>query len=153
MSRPQYDSSTVAARPFMARMFFAALCFTGTQDIHAKNSKLSPICCEDLQNFSQESFESKSLDGTDLFEVTHRDVADSLQNTLARHGLHADRKHIKSDSSILLEFVSGRKACVDVHPTGEIVVIVREGDVDNVFELGVQDVSLIVELVRDGIGA
>jgi hypothetical protein len=77
-------------------------------------------------------------------------MADALVATLARHGVTPDRRHQTKDGSILLEFLTGRRACVDIYPTGEMVVIVRKKRRDNVFALGIANVDRIIELVRDG---
>lgn len=82
--------------------------------------------------------------------ISHEQVADSLMATLAKHGLVADRKQKTDDDSLLYEFFNTHRAVVDIYPTGEIVVIVKSNGLSNVFELGVQDINRIVELVRDG---
>jgi hypothetical protein len=52
---------------------------------------------------------------------------------------------------VLFEFTKSKDACVDVHKSGLIVVIVAENGFDNVFELGIEDVNLIVSLIKNGV--
>lgn len=79
------------------------------------------------------------------------ELAVSVLKALNQLGLHPSRIGKTVDGSSLFQFTEeGRKRIVDVYPTGEIVVIVREGEVDNVFELDGDELPLILELVQNG---
>lgn len=147
------ESSTQIFKPLVVNCAIAALTLGGTLRAAYEPKLVPSVCWFDQGNSSKEFIPpppaSSSVSLSD--RETHENIAESLVNTLSRHGLVADRRQRKAKGSILLEFLRGRQSCVDIHPTGEIVVIVREGDIDNVFTLGVEDVGLIVELVRDGI--
>jgi hypothetical protein len=119
----------------------------GAETVQAKSAQIV-YHCDDTK--TDHNFIPISSDGSECDGATHEQVANSLMRTFSRHGLIADRRNKTVDGSILLEFITGRKACVDIYPTGEIVVIVKESGSDNVFEFGIADIDRILELVRDG---
>ena len=149
------DSSTSVVMPvFKSLMITAALSLTTTREAEARTPDLPPVVVHELTaDSSLSGFRlPDSCDGSENDTITHEQVANSLMLTLARSGITVDRRNMTADGSVLMEFLSGRQACVDVYPTGEIVVIVTENGRDNVFELGISDTNRIVELVRDGLG-
>jgi hypothetical protein len=96
--------------------------------------------------------ESPALSGSaNQSLISYEEVANSIHVHLARHGVVCDRRSNTTDGSVLLQYLSGRKACVDVYPTGEIIVIVKQDGINNVFELDVSDLPQILNLVRDGL--
>lgn len=148
------DSSISIPRTVLNYALMSTLLLSATQETEARNQNSTPIVCPELMSNSSLFGSSlpASQDGSDNDSITHEQVANSLMTTLASHGLIADRRHETADKSILLEFLTGTRACVDIYPTGEIVVIVRENGCDNVFELGIANTGRIIELVRDGLG-
>ena len=65
-------------------------------------------------------------------------------------GLRPDRISQTSDGSILLQFLRQRTACVDVYPSGDVVVIVRNGETDNIYELACHELKEIAGLLKNG---
>jgi hypothetical protein len=61
----------------------------------------------------------------------------------------ADRISETGDESLLIQFNSGRPSCVDVYPNGDVIVIVPNGDFTDTYELDVDDVELLLTVLRD----
>ena len=81
------------------------------------------------------------------------EAADSIQSFLAREGMIVDRIVTTGDGSRLLQFLGSNKACVDVYPAGDVVVLIRKAGVDNIYELALKDVNIAVRLLKDaGVG-
>lgn len=79
-------------------------------------------------------------------------LAEAVKAALEARGLIPDRIGQTVDDSTLMQFRALRR-CVDVYPTGEVVVIVKEGDASHIFELTGADVAMAVDLVQSGMAA
>jgi len=90
--------------------------------------------------------------GSDYAAPSRLQIAQSVRQTLARHGLKVDRQQ-NSSESILFEFFNENRAGVEIYDTGEIVVVVSNDGVINAIELGIQDANRIVDLVKNGFRA
>jgi hypothetical protein len=73
-----------------------------------------------------------------------------VKQSLQSNGLNPDRVGLTADNSVLFSFFNPKR-CVDVYPGGEIVVMVRDGDIQNIFELAEEDLPMVIDLIRDGI--
>ena len=68
---------------------------------------------------------------------------------LTKNGFSPSRKSLTGDDSWLFEFLGEKKACVDVYPSGVVAVIIRKGDIDELYELDMHDSRLILSLLKD----
>jgi hypothetical protein len=83
-------------------------------------------------------------------QTTILDVVRLITSRLKSEGLHIDRESLTADGSVLLQFLSDQERCVDIYPNGDIVVVVRNGETDEVYELRLPDLGMIVALLKDG---
>ena len=143
------NSSVNFVQPVLRSAVFALA--IGSSAAEQPKKLTAPICyCKSATSQEAASPIPKADHGSVGTIVSHEQVADSLMATLAKHGLVANRKQTTDDDSLLYEFFNAHRAVVDIYPTGENVVIVKNNGLSNVFEFGVQDINRIVELVRDG---
>lgn len=143
------NSSVNLVPPILRSAVFALA--IGSSAAEEPKKLAAPICYSESAA-SQEAISAVPVadHGSAHVVISQAQVAESLMATLARHGLVANRKQKTDDDSLLYEFFNVHRAVVDIYPTGEIVVIVKSNGLSNVFELSVQDINRIVELVRDG---
>jgi hypothetical protein len=71
-----------------------------------------------------------------------------VEESLSRAGLAPYKQGITGDGSWLMQFNGEVVACVDVYPSGEIVVLIERGEVDELYELGPDDLDLIASLLN-----
>lgn len=65
-------------------------------------------------------------------------------------GVAVSRTALTDDGSVLFEFLSPRKAGVDVYPSGSVVVITgKRGGGHVIYELTMDDSALVVSLVAN----
>lgn len=148
ISYRQGEGSTTSGVPSI-KCFIAALSLSTSLPAETKATTIRPVYVSAC-NTAKDSSLPVAQYGTEGALISHEDVANSIQVYLAKQGLVADRRSKTRDGSVLLQFLTGRRSCVDVYPTGEIVVVATENDVDNIFELAITDLPRICELVRDG---
>lgn len=70
-----------------------------------------------------------------------------VESILREENLIPDRRSITTDNSVVFEFITSRQACVDVYPNGEIVIILRENGVDNIYELDLSNRRRMINLL------
>jgi len=83
-----------------------------------------------------------------LREVAIKEAAGVVSKALDRAFLRPDRVSITSDGSALFQFLCENTVGVDVYPSGEVVVLIRDGGVTHVHELDLRDIKRIIDLVR-----
>lgn len=76
-------------------------------------------------------------------------VAARVEALLAQDGYAVSRKGKTADDSILLQYLDGRKSCVDVYPNGDLVVMNRIGIRREIHALTWADLDRVPALVKD----
>lgn len=85
--------------------------------------------------------------------MTHEEqskIAERFRTVLEARGVPCTRQGFTFDKSILLEFNSDHRGCIDIYPSGEIIVLFTEDGIDNVLELQESDFDLAVNLIEIG---
>ena len=91
--------------------------------------------------------ESTNVDSTRVCLPT--DPTELVAAVLQYHSLRPSRISEMPEGSNLFEFFGDSYACVEVYPTKEIVVVVKEGKCRDLYELTTTEVSLIVPILKN----
>ena len=81
--------------------------------------------------------------------LTHKEATAALAKFLADEGFKATRLDYTSDQTALFQFLGRTKACVDLYPNGDLIVVIRQKGQDEVHELQYGDANLAIQLLRD----
>lgn len=73
----------------------------------------------------------------------------SSADYLEEHGLKADRRESTEDGHLLLEYFRKFRGGVDFHPSGEIIVIIENNGIDDIYEFDSFELKQIAVLLRD----
>ncbi|MDB6154769.1 MAG: hypothetical protein JWL90_3222 [Chthoniobacteraceae bacterium] len=128
------------------------------KDLAALRFNPAPLKC----SINQEStFNSETISGStsrssaaaetaissSVFTFNNR--CDFIRNSLQRAGFLPDRIGITTDGSYLMQYLSKTHACVDVYPSGEVILIIRKNDVDSVYDMRITELKQIATLLKD----
>ena len=111
------------------------------------------LLLEDFQNFLPVETDIQPSCQSILSEinasVASENFGGTVSNFLSDAGFPPDRKGTTTDGSELLEyFKRGQKRIVDVYPDGEVIVILSNRGVDEVYEFSVVELNQIVDLLK-----
>lgn len=81
--------------------------------------------------------------------LTHNGAANLVRAMLSEHKIIPDREGITADGSFLFQFLGKSKACVDLYPDGELIVLLKGNDIDEIHELSFNDFQRTVELLKN----
>jgi hypothetical protein len=138
--------------PPTSLIVLAALALSATTPTASRVvSTLRP--CIDYAIHSTASYNLHGFDcvtaGTELRALSIESAATTLSEMFLRHGLKVSRVGRTSDRSVLFQFLEKTKACVDLYPNGELIVVVRHSNKDEVHELDYADAAKAIEILRD----
>lgn len=147
-SSPRFTGIGVSMLGMVA--FFSAAAAASTP-IRAEKRSFSRVCCSDAESSTavvkiEEAISSSSHAPR---EIQFQAVGESLTDFLKQNGLTPTRKTSTADGSMLMQFLGAGHACVDVYPNGDLIVMIRTGEVDEIHELTWQDSDRIVALLKD----
>ncbi|MEI7451410.1 MAG: hypothetical protein WCJ75_17510 [Desulfomonile sp.] len=74
---------------------------------------------------------------------------DRIRTCLNLHQLIPSRVHETVDGSELIQFLGAAKACVDVYPNGDVIVIVEKGENDEYYSLKTEDALLVASILKN----
>lgn len=80
---------------------------------------------------------------------THQEAAQALAQLLAKEGFKPSRVEKTGDQSILFQFLGKTRACIDLYPSGELIVLVRKVNRDEIHELEYADTDRAIKLLQD----
>lgn len=81
--------------------------------------------------------------------LSFEEANQSISCLLARNGMTPDRRGLTADGSALFQFLNRSKACIDLYPSGEMAVVIRKSDIDEIHELRFEDAFRMIELLKD----
>ena len=157
------DHSVATAKPRKAVRpmylgFIAAIAVSSTVPIYGERPNLRHLealngnLFSATSNFDLKAFSCDSA-STKPRAFTHREAADTLEQLLARSGFKPSSSDRTADGSILFQFLGKVRACVDLYPHGEMIVVVRQSSRDEIHELQYEDSDRMIQLLRDAAAA
>lgn len=101
-------------------------------------------------NFSVQTFEKcPTVVGTS--EWAFPKSVSTILDVIVSQGLRPSRESWTSDGSYLIQFLGEQSACVDLYPSGEMVVLIRSEGREDVHDLLLKDTNRMIQLLQDGI--
>jgi hypothetical protein len=127
-------SSTVSN--YIAQNDFLKLC-------SVDQNVLSATADLDLKQFHCDSA------STEPKALNHEEAGQALARLLAKEGFNPSRVGRTAEQSILFQFLGKTRACIDLYPTGELIVLVRKTNRDEIHELEYADSDRAIKLLQD----
>lgn len=126
-------------------------------------SSTLPTCCERPSFRRLEAIQGQDWSSTANFDIdtlcdsastrprafTLEEAANALEKLLASNGFRPSRSDRTTDGSVLFQFLGKMRACVDLYPHGELIVVVRQSSQDEIHELQFEDSEQMIRLLRD----
>jgi hypothetical protein len=81
--------------------------------------------------------------------LNHEEAGQALVQLLTKEGFEPSRVERTADQSILFQFLGKNRACIDLYPSGELIVLVRKTDRDEIHELEFADSDRAIQLLHD----
>ena len=98
--------------------------------------------------FSLDKFGSETA-STETRPLNHKQAAQALEQLLIKEGLRPSRIDRTGDQSVLFQFLGKNRACVDLYPSGELIVLLRNGNQDEIHELEYADTDRMIKLLKN----
>jgi hypothetical protein len=154
-----FDHSLATTKPRAAAKpmylgFVAAVAFSSTLPNCIDRVSLRHLdrfhgdACSATANFDLDAFSCQSA-STKPKAFTHGEAADALRQLLAKNGFNPSRIERTADDSILFQFLGKVRACIDLYPNGELIVVLRQSGRDEIHELQYEDSDRLIHLMRD----
>jgi hypothetical protein len=146
------DTSSIRVKPipFAVAAFFA---LSSTMPHNAgrpdfPRTRLYETTVSSTTNFDLGAFSSFSA-STATRALTLNEVAESLKELLAKESIKISRVERTADQSILFQFLGETKACIDLYPNGDLIVVTRQPGRDEIHELRYGDSDRVIKLLQD----
>jgi hypothetical protein len=145
--------STLRCKPAHFAML-AAVALSSTAASHSQRHDFLKLCGADqcvlsaTANFDFSQFECNSAN-TEPKALNHEQAGQVLEKLFTKEGLKPSRIERTGDQSILFQFLGETRACVDLYPSGELIVLIRKSGRDEIHELDFSDSDRAIQLLQD----
>ena len=132
----------------------AAIALSSTVPKHIAQSNFQYFCSVDqgvlsaTANLDLAQFKRDSA-STEPKALNLEEASQALARMLAKEGLIPTRVGHTADQSILFQFLGNINACIDLYPSGELIVLIRKINRDEVHELEYTDSDRAIKLLQD----
>lgn len=150
--RLKSDVATSTGCAFVTSLMFAALSPATEASTQATNS-IRPLSSPFSYNVAT-TRSKKDDEVSDEISSTNPVVPESplqkVEAILNFHSFDVDRKSLTDDGSLLFEFLrADLSACVEVFPSGNLVIIVQKDGPADLYEFSVDDAGSIPSILKD----
>lgn len=90
-----------------------------------------------------------STSDTSTRSFSHYDAVQLVSELLNESGFAPKVSSTTADGSMLFQQPGKKNAYVDLYPNGEMIVVVRNPEVDEIHELSFEDTDRMIQLLRD----
>lgn len=118
----------------------------GVYDYHIKPYSIAK---SDAQSIEVSKIKNAITADTAKDGISFDDACKFVLASLKKMELYPDRESITGDGSKLFQFLGSNRACVDIYPSGTIVVIIKTLIGEDLYELGIEDTDFILTLLKD----
>ena len=152
---PVTTKASVRVKPAHLAMA-AAVALGSTMPNSIPRSDFLHFCCADqcvlstTADFNLGAFVQDSA-STEPKALSHAEAAEAFAQLLANEGFKPSSVERTADESILFQFLGKNRACIDLYPSGELIVLVRKTNRDEIHELEFADSDRAIKLLQDAV--